>query len=197
AGRDLFLRLVPRFDVVAENFKAGSMARLGLGYEAVAAVHPPVVYVSVSGFGNRGGSPYADWPAYSSVVEALSGIYDYTRRPAEAPRANPVGALGDISAALFAALGVLAALRHRDRTGEGQHVDVAMLDATVAMTDIVINYASLGQERMPYPPPYILDSFRAADGWFVMQVVREHHFERLAEVVGHPEWKSDERLATR
>jgi crotonobetainyl-CoA:carnitine CoA-transferase CaiB-like acyl-CoA transferase len=156
-----------------------------------------VIYVSVSGFGNAGDSPYAGWPAYSSVVEAMSGIYDYTRRPDEPPRANPVGALGDISAALFGAIGVLAALRHRDRTGEGQHVDVAMLDATVAMTDIVTNYASLGQPRMPYPPPYILDSFRASDGWFVMQLVREHQFARLAEVVGRPEWKDDERLASR
>src|SRR5438477_2677956 len=196
AGRNLFLMLSARFDVVAENFKAGAMDRLGLGYDEVAARSPAVIYLSVSGFG-AGPSPYAGWPAYSSVVEAMSGIYDYTRRPAEAPRANPVGALGDISSALFAALGVLAALRHRDRTGEGQHVDVAMLDATVAMTDIVTNYASLGQPRMPYPPPYILDSFRAADGWFVMQIVREHHFERLAEVVGHPEWTSDPRLESR
>src|SRR5437868_4558311 len=196
-GRALFLKLVPHFDVVAENFKAGTMDRLGLGYDDVAAVHPPVIYVSVSGFGSGEGSPYAGWPAYSSIVEAMSGIYDYTRRPDEAPRANPVGALGDISSALFAAVGVLAALRQRERTGEGQYVDVAMLDATVAMTDIVTNYASLGQARMPYPPPYILDSFRAADGWFVMQVVREHHFERLAEVVGRPEWKSDPRLESR
>ena len=197
AGRDLFLRLAPRFDVVAENFKAGAMARLGLGYDAVAAVHPSVVYVSVSGFGNTDGSPYADWPAYSSIVEAMSGIYDYVRRPGEAPRANPVGALGDISSALFAVVGTLAALRHRDRTGDGQHVDVAMLDATVAMTDIVANFASLGMERQPHPPSYILDSFRAADGWFVMQVVREHQFERLARVVGHGEWLEDPRLASR
>src|SRR5207302_10361061 len=100
AGRDLFLRLAPRFDVVAENFKAGAMARMGLGYDALAAVHPSVVYVSVSGFGNTDGSPYADWPAYSSIVEAMSGIYDYTRRPDDPPRPNPLGALGDISAAL-------------------------------------------------------------------------------------------------
>ena len=85
AGKDLFLRLVPKFDVVAENFKAGAMDRLGLGYDAVAAVHPAVIYVSVSGFGNRGGSPYADWPAYSAIVEAMSGIYEFTRRPGDAP----------------------------------------------------------------------------------------------------------------
>jgi crotonobetainyl-CoA:carnitine CoA-transferase CaiB-like acyl-CoA transferase len=197
AGRDLFLRLAPRFDVVAENFKAGAMDRLGLGYDDVAAVHPAVVYVSVSGFGNRGDSPYADWPAYSSIVEAMSGIYEYTRRPDEAPRANPVGALGDIGSALFAVIGVLAALRQRDCTGKGQHVDVAMLDATVAMTDIVTNFASMGMPRQPFPAPFILDNFRAADGWFVMQLVREHQFERLAEVVGRPEWRDDPRLQTR
>jgi crotonobetainyl-CoA:carnitine CoA-transferase CaiB-like acyl-CoA transferase len=197
AGRDLFLRLVPRFDVVAENFRAGTMARFGLGYDVIAAVHPGAIYVSVSGFGNSGDSPYTDWPAYASIVEAMSGVYEYTRRPDQPPRANPVGALGDISSALFAAIGVLAALRHRERTGQGQHVDVAMYDATVAMTDIVTNLASLGAERMAFPQPFILDEFRAADGWFVIQLVREHQFERLARVVGRPEWLDDPRLATR
>jgi len=197
AGRDLVLRLAPRFDIVAENFKAGTMDRLGLGYDDVVARHPRVIYLSASGFGSRPGSPYADWPAYASIVEAMSGIYDYMRRPDEAPRANPVGALGDISAALFAVIGVLAALRHRDRTGEGQRIDVAMLDAVVAMTDIVMNFASLGMDHLPHPPPSIIDTFRARDGWFVMQLVREHQLERLAAVVGHPEWADDPRLASR
>ena len=197
AGRELFLRLVPHFDVIAENFKAGTMARFGLGYDVIAALHPRAIYVSVSGFGNTGESPYADWPAYASIVEAMSGIYEYSRHPDQPPRANPVGALGDISSALFATIGVLAALRHRDRTGEGQHVDVAMYDATVAMTDIVTNLASLGADRMAFPQPFILDEFRAADGWFVMQLVREHQFERLARVVGRPEWLDDPRLAAR
>jgi formyl-CoA transferase len=196
-GRELFLRLVPRFDVIAENFKAGTMERLGLGYDVIAARHPPAVYVSVSGFGNRGDSPYTDWPAYASIVEAMSGIYEYMRAPDEAPRPNPVGALGDISSALFAAIGVLAALRHRDRTGTGQHVDVAMLDATVAMTDIVTNLSSLGVARAARPQAFILDTFRASDGWFVVQLVREYQFERLARVVGRPDWLEDPRLATR
>jgi crotonobetainyl-CoA:carnitine CoA-transferase CaiB-like acyl-CoA transferase len=108
-----------------------------------------------------------------------------------------VGALGDISSALFAVIGTLAALRHRDATGEGQHVDVAMYDATVAMTDIVTGLGSMGVERLSYPAPMILDTFKANDGWFVMQLVREHQFERLATVVGHPEWVDDPRLATR
>ena len=197
AGRDLVLRLAPRFDVFAENFRSGAMDRLGLGFEAVRAAQPKVIYTSVSGFGSTPGSPYDGWGAYASIVEAMSGIYDYMRRPDEAPRANPVGALGDISSALFATVGILAALRHRELTGEGQLVDVAMFDATVAMTDIVMNFASMGQPRQPYPPPFILDSFRARDGWFVMQVVREHQFEKLAELVGHPEWNGDPRFATR
>ncbi|HZQ84175.1 MAG TPA: CoA transferase [Acidimicrobiales bacterium] len=197
AGKDLFRRLVPKFDVVAENFKAGAMDRLGLGYDALAKLHPPLIYVSVSGFGNRGDSPYRDWPAYSAIVEAMSGIYEFTRRPGMAPRANPVGALGDISSGLYAVIGILTALRHRDRTGEGQHVDIAMYDATVAMTDIVTGLGSMGVERLSYPAPMILDTFKTKDGWFVMQLVREHQFERLATVVGHPEWVDDPRFATR
>jgi crotonobetainyl-CoA:carnitine CoA-transferase CaiB-like acyl-CoA transferase len=196
AGRELFLRLVPRFDVIAENFKAGTMARLGLGYDVVASRHPRAIYVSVSGFGNSG-SPYEDWPAYASIVEAMSGIYEFMRPEGERPRANPVGALGDISSALFGVIGILAALRHRDATGEGQLVDVAMYDATIAMTDIVVNLTSLGVAAHRGPQPMILDSFRANDGWFVMQVVREHQFARLAEVVGCREWLDDPRLATR
>jgi crotonobetainyl-CoA:carnitine CoA-transferase CaiB-like acyl-CoA transferase len=196
AGRDLVLRLAPRFDVFAENFKAGTIDRLGLGYDVVSARHPGCVYVSVSGFG-ADASEYGEWPAYASIVEAMSGIYDFMRRPDERPRPNPVGALGDISTALFAVIGVLAALRHRDATGLGQRIDMAMYDATVAMTDIVANFASLGWERQPSPAPYLIASFRAADGWFVMQMVREHQFAALADLLGRPEWKTDARYAAR
>src|SRR5882672_10846951 len=141
-GRELFLALAGRFDVVAENFKAGTMDRMGLGYDVIAARYPRVVYVSISGFGNAAETPYRDWPAYASIVEAMSGIYDY-RHPDEPPVTIPVGALGDISSALFGVIGVLAALRHRDHTGLGQYVDIAMFDAMVAMTDIVTNFWSL------------------------------------------------------
>ncbi len=196
AGRDLILRLVPRFDVFAENFKAGTIDRLGLGYDAVSAVHSGAIYVSVSGFG-ADASEYGEWPAYASIVEAMSGIYDFMRRPDERPRPNPVGALGDISTALFSVIGVLAALRHRDATGMGQRIDVAMYDSTVAMTDIVPNFYSLGWERQASPAPYLIASFKAKDGWFVMQMVREHQFAALAELLGRPEWKTDPRFAER
>jgi formyl-CoA transferase len=172
------------------------MARLGLGYEDIAAVHPGVVYLSVSGFGSRGSSPYDAWPAFAPVVEAMSGIYELKRRGDEPPVVAPVGALGDIGTALFAAIGVLAALRHRERTGRGQHVDVAMLDAMVSMTDIVTNFFSLGLTGGDVGP-LIMHGFRAGDGWFVVQVGREHQFARLVETIGHPEWAHDPRFATR
>jgi formyl-CoA transferase len=195
-GRDLVLDLAPRFDIVAENFKAGAMKRLGLGYDDIAAIAPSTIYVSVSGFGNTRPTPYAGWPAFASVVEAMSGIYDFMAKDGAPPTANPVGALGDISASLFTTIGVLAALRHRDRTGLGQHVDVAMLDSMVAMTDIVSNFWSLGL-RGGDVGPVVLTTFKADDGWFVVQVVREPQFLALADAIGKPEWKTDPRLADR
>lgn len=194
-GRQLVLDLVPRFDVVAENFRAGALARLGLDHASVAAVHPRVVYLSVSGFG-QSGSPYGDLPAYAPIVEAMSGIYEMKRQGDDPPVVAPVGALGDIGTALFGVVGVLAALRQRDRTGRGSHVDVAMLDAMVAMTDIVTNLWSMGL-RDGQLGPLLMHGFRASDGWFIVQVGREHHFARLVEAIGHPEWADDPRFATR
>lgn len=196
AGRDLVLRLAPRFDVVAENSKAGAMARLGLGYADLAAVHPQVIYLSVSGFGNTVPSPYDAWPAFAPIVEAMSGIYEFKRRGDDPPLVAPVGALGDIGSGLYAVIGVLAALRHRDTTGLGQHVDIAMLDAMVAMTDLVTNFWSLGL-RGGNLAPLIMDGFRASDGWFIIQVGREPQFALLAELVGQPGWVGDPRFAER
>lgn len=197
-GRQLILDLAPKFDVVAENFKGGALARMGLGYDDIAAVHPGVVYLSVSGFGNTVSTPYDGWPAYAAVAEAMSGIYDYKLEPGRPPMVSPVGALGDIGTALFGTIGVLAALRHRERTGLGQYVDVSMFDAMVSMTDLVTNFWSLGLRPEPGQGlAMILDGFKANNGWFIIQVGREHEFERLANLVGHPEWLTDERLSTR
>jgi crotonobetainyl-CoA:carnitine CoA-transferase CaiB-like acyl-CoA transferase len=196
AGRELFLKLVPRFDVVAENFKPGTMARMGLAYDDIAAVAPKVIYVSVSGFGNTGDSPYQSWPAYAAVVEAMSGVYEYKNGPDVPPTTIPVGALGDISSGLFAVIGVLAALRHRDQTGLGQYVDIAMYDAMVSMTDIVTNFWSMGV-RPDKQVPVICEGFKASDGYVVMQIVRDVQFAKLAELIGHPEWVDDPRFADR
>ncbi len=195
-GKELILALAPHYDVFAENFKSGAMTKMGLGYDAVSAVAPRTIYLSVSGFGNLADTPYAGWGAYAPIVEAMSGVYDYKwgDRP---PVTAPVGALGDISSAIFGVVGVLAALIHRDRTGEGQYVDVAMFDSVVAMTDLVTNFWSMGMREGGRGGSLIMDGFRATDGFFVLQVGREHQFERLAQVIGHEEWLTDPRLATR
>ncbi len=195
-GRELVKRLVPRFDVLGENFKPGTMDRMGLGYRDLAPLHPGLVYVSVSGFGNLLPSPYGSWPAYAPIAEAMGGFYEYRREENTPPAVSPAGALGDIGSSLFAAIGLLAALRERDRTGRGQHVDVAMFDAMIAMADIVPHFWSLGV-RGKRRTPGIFDGFRAKDGWFVVQAVREHQLAQLARSIGHPEWLEDPRFATR
>lgn len=194
-GRDLVLRLAPGFDVFAENFKAGAIERLGLGYQDLSAVHPGCVYLSVSGFGH-GPSPYREWAAFAPVVEAMSGIYEMKRTGDNPPLVSPVGALADIGAALFAAIAILSALRQRDSSGQGQYLDIAMFDSVIAMTDIVANFWSLGL-RGGDLGPLINHGFRAGDGWFVMQIGREHHFSRLLQMIGRPEWETDPRFSTR
>jgi crotonobetainyl-CoA:carnitine CoA-transferase CaiB-like acyl-CoA transferase len=194
-GRQVVLDLAPHFDVVAENFKAGTLDRLGLGWDDISAVAPRAIYLSVSGFGSTG-SPYDRWPAYAAIAEAMSGIYEFKRQGDEPPLVAPMGGLGDIGSGLFAVIGVLAALRHRDATGKGQKVDIAMLDALVAITDIVSNFWSMGLRNGDLGP-LIMHGFRASDGWFIIQVGRENHFAKLVEAIGHPEWVDDPRFAER
>jgi len=199
AGRALLLRLVPHFDVVAENFRPGALERYGLDYASLAALHPPLVYVSISGFGHLVPTPYATRPAYAPIAEAMAGLYEPLRKEGEPPPVVVAGALGDNASALYAVIGTLAALRQRERTGRGQHVDVAMFDAMIAMTDMVPFMWSLGE-----PPSAatsartgLVSAFAARDGHFVIAVLRDHQFERLATLLGHPEWLRDPRFATR
>lgn len=194
-GRQLVLDLAPKFDIVAENSKAGAMDRLGLGWDDISSVAPRTIYLSVSGFGATG-SPYDRWPAYAPIAEAMSGIYEFKRTGDEPPMVAPMGGLGDIGSALFATVGVLAALRHRDATGQGQRVDIAMLDAMVAICDLVPNFWSMGL-RNGELGPLIMHGFQASDGWFIIQVGREPQFAKLVGAIGHPEWAEDERFATR
>jgi formyl-CoA transferase len=199
-GHDLLLRLAPRFDVVAENFRAGAAERLGVAYDDIVAVHERVVYLSISGFGRpvqpgAATSPYDGWPALAAIVEAMSGAYEFKRPEGQPPIGAPMGGLGDIVTALFAVIGTQAALRQRDRTGRPQRVDVAMLDAMVAVLDVVPNFWSMGAP-MGTPWPGILDGFRARDGWFMLQVLRPHQWPDVARAIGKPEWVDDERFAT-
>lgn len=197
-GRRIILALAPKFDVVAENFKGGALAKMGLGYDDIAAVAPRAIYVSVSGFGNTVASPYGAWPAYAAVAEAMSGLYEWKRPTHQPPTVSPVGALGDIGTSLFAVIGILAALRHRESTGQGQYVDVSMFDSMVAFADVVVNWWSMGERPDPgVGLKMIMDGFEASDGWFIVQCGREHEFERLVTTVGAPELVSDPRFSSR
>jgi crotonobetainyl-CoA:carnitine CoA-transferase CaiB-like acyl-CoA transferase len=188
-GRDLIMELAGKFDIFAENFKGGALTRMGLGYEALSERYPGLIYVSVSGFGNTVPTAYDGWPAYAGVAEAMSGIYEFGRHEGDLPRISPVGALGDIGSAVFATIGILAALRHRDQTGLGQYVDIAMYDCMVAMADIVTNTYSMGvTPKHGATPGLIMTSFRATDGFFMVQVGREHQFPAFARTIGREDW---------
>jgi crotonobetainyl-CoA:carnitine CoA-transferase CaiB-like acyl-CoA transferase len=198
-GRALFERLVPHFDVVADNMRPGAMDALGIGPDAVAKLAPRAIYLAISGFGARGESPYRDWPAYAPVAEAMGGLYEPNRRGDAPPPVVVAGALGDIATSLFAVIGVQAALRHRERTGLGQLVDVALYDAMVAVSDMPPFLWSMGApERWASSGSIgICAAFRAKDGFFVVAVFREHQFERLARAIGCDAWLGDPRFATR
>jgi crotonobetainyl-CoA:carnitine CoA-transferase CaiB-like acyl-CoA transferase len=193
AGRELFLDLVKTADVVVENYRPGTMDKLGLGYDTLKAVNPRLVYAAVSGFGDTG--PYRLRPGYDIIAQAMGGLMSTTGWPGGEPTRSGT-AMADVLAGLSVTIGLLAALRHRDRTGQGQYLDVAMLDSLLAMTDVVTNFWSMGL-RNGEVGPLIMHGFRAADGWFIIQVGREHQFAKMAELVGHPEWVDDERFATR
>lgn len=199
-GRQLILDLAPKFDVVMENFRAGAIDRLRLGYDDLVVAHPSVVFCSLSGFGysvnGSAPSPYGSWPALAAIVEAMSGMYELKREEGKPPAVAPMGAVGDISSALFAAIGTLAALRLRDATGQPQRVDVAMFDVMLAMTDIVTNFASLGL-RGGIGAAGIMTGFKASDGYFVLQVIREPQWAQVCQIIGKPEWVDDPRFATR
>lgn len=196
-GRNLVLDLVPHFDVVCENLGPHRADKLGIGYSVLEAINPRIIVASVSGFGNTGHSPYQDWPAFAAVAESMSGIYEYSRRPHELPIVNPMGGVGDTGTGLFALIGILAALRHRDIMGRGQFVDVSMFDSMISFSDLVPNFWSLGLKRDPDQElriPMINTAFKASDGWFLMSVIRRHQFERLAHLMGYEEWITDPRF---
>jgi crotonobetainyl-CoA:carnitine CoA-transferase CaiB-like acyl-CoA transferase len=198
-GRALFLELAATVDVVAENFRPGAADKLGIGHAALSACNPRLVYVSISGFGNATDppSPYRDRAAYAPIVEGMAGLYEYSRDGDSPPRPALAGALGDTAPGLHALIGILAALRERDRSGLGCHVDVSMYDSMIAVADVV-HPASLGVDPSRATQGIgILHAFRARDGWFTVEVVREPHFPKFAEAVGRPEWTRDPRLATR
>lgn len=201
-GQALIRKLVAESDVVLENFKVGGLKRYGLDYESLKRVNPKLIYCSITGFGQDG--PYANRPGYDFLIQAMGGLMSITGQPDGEPGSGPmkVGvALTDIITGLYATIGVLAALTHRDRTGEGQHVETALLDVQVAcLANQAMNYLTTGKApaRMGNAHPNIVpyEDFPTADGNMVLTVGNDLQFARLCEVLGKPEWATDERFAT-
>lgn len=201
-GQELIRKLAAESDVVLENFKVGGLKRYGLDYDSLKRINPKIIYCSITGFGQDG--PYASRPGYDFLIQAMGGLMSITGRPEGEPGAGPmkVGvALTDIMTGLYATIGVLAALSHRDRTGEGQYVETALLDVQVAcLANQAMNYLTTGKSpvRMGNAHPNIVpyQDFPTADGNMVLTVGNDKQFARLCDVLGHSQWASDERFST-
>ncbi|MBB3008986.1 CaiB/BaiF CoA transferase family protein [Cupriavidus alkaliphilus] len=197
AGLELARALCARADVVVENFRPGVADKLGIGYEALRALNPSLVYASVSGFGQTG--PESHRPAYDIILQAMCGLMDATGAPDGAP--TMLGeAVSDAVSGLFASWGVLAALLAREKNGRGTHVDVSMFDATLSLSaTLVARYAATGRapqrvgNRHPSSAPFGV--YRAADGFYVVAVLNNKLFHTLAETINCPEMAHDPRFA--
>jgi formyl-CoA transferase len=198
SGRDLFLDLVKTADVVVENYRPGTMDKLGLGYETLKAVNPGLVYAAVSGFGDTG--PYRLRPGYDIIAQAMGGLMSTTGWPGGEPTRSGT-AMADVLAGLSVTIGLLAALRHRDRTGEGQKVDVALVDSVVASLEIITQIYLTGG-RVPerignrYESCYPYDSFAARDGSVVIAAANDKLWRLVCRTIGQAELADDGRFDT-
>ncbi|MTI52111.1 MAG: CoA transferase [Alcanivorax sp.] len=201
-GQRLVKDLVAESDVLLENFKVGGLRRYGLDYESLAAINPRLIYCSITGFGQDG--PYAERPGYDFLIQGLGGLMSITGQPDGEPGGGPVKAgvaLTDITTGLYAAIAVLAAINHRHQSGEGQHIDMALLDVQVAtLANQAMNFLTSGAApgRMGNAHPNIVpyQTFPAADGDIILTIGNDGQFARFCEVAGRPEWATDERYAT-
>ncbi|MCW2691586.1 MAG: CoA-transferase [Mycobacterium sp.] len=201
-GREVLLRLIDGADVLVENYRVGVMDRLGLGYEALHERCPRLVYAAVRGFGDprTGVSPYVDWPAYDVVAQAMGGLMGITGVDAGHPLKVGPG-VGDVFPAVLTVVGVLAALRSAEQTGEGQFVDVAMYDGVLALCERIVYQHSYtgavpGPEGNGHPLLCPFDVFPTADGWMTIAAPRDHLWRLLCDGIGRPELGTDERYAT-
>ena len=199
---EVFLSLVDEADILVENFRVGVMDRFGLSYEALHARNPRLVYASIRGFGDprTGRSPYADWPAFDIIAQAMAGLMSITGADGEHPMKVGPG-IGDIFPAVLSACGILAAVHHVTVTGEGQLVDVAMADSVLALCERIVYQHSISGvapepqgNTHPLLCPYGL--LRTSDGFVAVASPTDHHWRALTEVMGRPELGTDSRFAT-
>jgi crotonobetainyl-CoA:carnitine CoA-transferase CaiB-like acyl-CoA transferase len=201
-GQAVVRALAARSDIVLENFKVGTLRRFALDYESLKAVNPRIIYCSVTGFGQTG--PKREAAAYDFMIQAMGGLMSITGERDGTPGGGPqkVGVpIVDLMTGMYAAVGVLAALARRAETGNGDYIDLAMLDVQAAfLANQAMNWLASGNapkrggNRHPNIQPQ--DVFPCADGFFALAVGNDGQFGRLAEILGHPEWIKDERFAT-
>jgi len=201
-GQRLVRELAEKSDIVIENFKVGGLAAYGLDYQSLKALNPKLIYCSITGFGQTG--PYAKRAGYDFMIQGLGGLMSLTGRPEGEEGAGPVKvgvALTDILTGLYSTVAILAALAHRNQTGIGQHVDMALLDVQVAcLANQAMNYLTTGTppRRLGNAHPNIVpyQDFPTADGDFILTVGNDGQFRKFAEVAGQPQWADDPRFAT-
>jgi len=201
-GAALVRKLAESADVVVENFKVGGLEKFGLDAGALRAAKPRLVYASITGFGQDG--PYAERAGYDFMIQAMGGLMSITGLPDGEPGGGPlrVGvAVADLFTGMYTAVAILAALYRREKTGEGAHIDMALLDAQLAvLANQASNFLVSGEDPprqgnthpnlVPYQP------FDASDRPLVIAIGNDRQFAKLAQLAGHPEWASDARFAT-
>ena len=201
-GQKLILDLAAKSDIVMENFKVGGLRKYGLDYEALRTVNPKLVYCSLTGFGQEG--PYAQRAGYDFMIQGMAGIMSVTGQPDGTAGAEPMKtgvAFADIFTGLYSTIGVLAALYHRERTGEGQFVDMALLDSQVAvLANQALNYLVGGKAptRLGNAHPNIVpyQTFQTKDGFIIMAVGTDRQFKEFCTIIGVPQLSDDPRFKT-
>ena len=197
-GQKIIRQLLEDTDILVENFKVGALAKYGLGYEQVHAAHPGIIYCSITGFGQTG--PYAPRPGYDALIQAMGGVMSLTGEIAGEPQKVGIP-VADVFAGLYGCIGILAALRHREKTGHGQQVDIGMLDTHVAwLANQGMNYLATGENppRLGNQHPNIVpyQVFPPADGYMVLSIGNDPTFNRFCEAFDLAYLLDDPRFAT-
>ena len=198
AGRDVLLRMVRDADVLTENYRRGTLEKLGIGYDVLAEANPGLIYCAVSGYGRTG--PYADKGGFDLIAQGFAGLMSITGEPG-GPPVKTGNSVADMNAGILAAVGILAAYAHKQKTGQGQVVDTSLMEAALQQTywHAAIYFAT-GQSPGPTGSAHLLtapyQAFAARDGWINVGGANQANWERIADVLGHPEWRADPRFAT-
>jgi crotonobetainyl-CoA:carnitine CoA-transferase CaiB-like acyl-CoA transferase len=198
AGRDVLLRMVRDADVLTENYRRGTLEKLGLGYDVLSAANPGLIYCAVSGYGRTG--PAGDKGGFDLIAQGFAGLMSITGEPGGPPMKTG-NSVADINAGILAAVGILAAYTHKLKTGEGQVVDTSLMEAALQQTywHAAIYFAT-GRSPGPTGSAHLLtapyQAFRTRDGWINVGGANQANWERIADVLGHPEWRDDPRFAT-